>query len=540
MKNTNMLNGTSYGVHRRLIVFFFLLLSCYAAVAQVERYPAICQVNTQLNVRSCPSTSCRTLGQIRKWEHVTVLEVEKDGNMLWGLIKYDNRYGYVAMQYVSYITYTPPADNTPKESVHVKSKINKSFATIMEKVLHVVGIILKIVGVILVLAFWQQLLELAIYAGMAAGAGALVGWIVFGNGSVGAIVGLVIAALVGLRMLADYLELDSSWGGVLRLVPLGIYYIVSFPFTMLNRIEHILVAPWRYIFKTGWMSDDVKPALRVISEILTVINHIALTPLRLLNAAYYNILIHCVTGIYDLLFEVLVPSDSDEGAGDTWRWILMLPYRILKYPVWHGFLAVIESVVWTVIDIFVPAITMYHGTDRVAGEAITSDPMRNKYLRNTSTYTYGTFTASSSSWGGIGVYFASRRIVAMSYAHDPHRLNDGNPVVIVCRVSLGRVINYALTTDYIFAQAGQYGKHSELNRFGEQHNYTTGEWWNGGGGYWEYCLFDWQNRYNHPWRIRPIYILNYRTGLAQHIKGGIQHWLFDRASFESLMDDLFG
>ena len=46
----------------------------------------------------------------------------------------------------------------------------------------------------------------------------------------------------------------------------------------------------------------------------------------------------------------------------------------------------------------------------------------------------------------------------------------------------------------------------------------------------------WQNGYNHPWRIRPIYMLNLRTGLAQHITGGMQHWLFDKAVLEDLFE----
>lgn len=106
--------------------------------------------------------------------------------------------------------------------------------------------------------------------------------------------------------------------------------------------------------------------------------------------------------------------------------------------------------------------------------------------------------------------------------------------MIVCRVSLGRVINYALTDQYTYSQAGQNGQHDVLNRFGAKHGYTTGEWWNPVGGYWEFCMFDWKNRYNYPWRIRPIYIYNFRTHTAQHIKGGMQHWLFDQSVLKSI------
>ena len=107
--------------------------------------------------------------------------------------------------------------------------------------------------------------------------------------------------------------------------------------------------------------------------------------------------------------------------------------------------------------------------------------------------------------------------------------------MIVCRVSLGRVISYALTPDSVYNQAGQYGNHAEFNRFADAHGYTTGEWYN--GKVWEYCLLDWQNGYNDLWRIRPVYVLNLRTGLPQHIRGGMQHWLFDAAVWRNIFGE---
>ena len=92
-------------------------------------------------------------------------------------------------------------------------------------------------------------------------------------------------------------------------------------------------------------------------------------------------------------------------------------------------------------------------------------------------------------------------------------------------MSLGFVINYAMAPDYVYREAGEGGKHSVLNNFGIKNHYTTGEWWND-RGYWEYCLFDWKNRYNSPWRIRPIYVYNFRTRMVQHVEGGMVHWLF--------------
>jgi hypothetical protein len=74
-----------------------------------------------------------------------------------------------------------------------------------------------------------------------------------------------------------------------------------------------------------------------------------------------------------------------------------------------------------------------------------------------------------------------------------------------------------------------------MTDFALKHHYVTGEWWNYRHSYWEYCLYDWGNRYNHPWRIRPVYVFNVRTSRLQHIEGGMQHWLFDR----SILSDLY-
>ena len=99
--------------------------------------------------------------------------------------------------------------------------------------------------------------------------------------------------------------------------------------------------------------------------------------------------------------------------------------------------------------------------------------------------------------------------------------------MIVCRVSLGKIMNYGLAPRYIHSNTGDGGDHALITKYAKEHGYTTGEWWNR-YGYWEYCMYDWKNAYNNPWRIRPIYVFNFRTGLAQHIKGGCRHWLFSK------------
>ena len=519
--------GTRVGNVIRFLLLMLLLQPSGMLVAEEVQYPAYFRTTANLNIRSGPGMQYKILDQLRKGDTVIIQYTEEMGKGIWGMLYYNQEQGYVSMRYVEYLSqYEPPVFE--KESW---------WKELWSKVWKVVKVLLIILAGLLVLAYWEDILQIVITAGFFSGGGALLFSILFDNGQLGAIIGLCIAALMGLVIILDHFDIgisDLDFSIIFKLA----YYVISFPMYMLNRLEHALVEPWRYIFKTSWVGEGVKPVLRVVLEVLGVLLVIALTPLRLFNAIVYNILIHCMTGMYDLFVEVLIPCDEKEGAENVWKWIVFLPWRILKYLVFHGMLTVIESVLWTVIDIFVPASTMYHGTDLVAGEAITRDPMRNRHTKDTARWSHGTFTASQSNWGGIGVYFASRRLVAKEYATDPHRLSDDNPVIIVCRVSLGRIINYALAPKNVYNQAGQYGNHSVLNDYGAKHGYTTGEWWNDSGCYWEYCMFDWQNRYNHPWRIRPVYLYNVRTGRVQHIRGGMQHWLFDKAVLKDLKDEI--
>lgn len=385
------------------------------------------------------------------------------------------------------------------------------------------AIIFWIVIALIAYAFREALLIIAAFVGICAGIGALISWIVFDNASVGAYVGIIIAVLFGLRII-----IESYWYKYENVIDYA-YHIVSSPFWLLNRIQLILTGPWRYYFKYVSISDSSRDILRPFFYFLQIILYIITTPLRLLNSIIYNIFIYGLTELYDLVCEVIFPNNYNEGKGDFWGWILWFPVRLVRYPIFHGFLVFIEGSVWTVIDIFIPAVTMYHGTNLAAAKAIVGSSTRNRDLW--SNWLAGTFKASDSAngWGGLGVYFSPARKIAVGYSDRA----GGNPVFIVCRVSMGKILNYALAPTYVEANVGGGRQHSQLNRYADKNGYITAEWWN--GSYWEYCMFDWQNRYNYPWRIRPIYVYNVRTCLAQHIDGGFRHWLFSKAVFDDII-----
>ena len=384
----------------------------------------------------------------------------------------------------------------------------------------ILGIIILVLVILAYLGFKDEIINVLSVVALFAGVGALLFGLLFGNAGLGAIVGGGVAVALGVKVVTDAMHMGTTVGRTLWFF----YVVVSLPFYLLNQAQILLSRPWRPFTRYNTLPGKVKRVLEPALEVLGVLLEIAITPLRAVNAAYYNILVHGICSLYDFFLEVIRPSGKSEGAGNAGRWFLMLPFRFAKYILGHWVLALAEGVLWTAIDIFIPAYTMYHGTDLTAGQSITGSKQRNETLRRELGWNSGCFSASQSSWGGIGVYFASRRAVAYSYALDSYRLSDDNPIIIVCRVSPGRILSYGLAPWRIYRAAGQNGHPPTLNSYAERHQYTTGEWWNDRGRYWEYCLFDWKNLYNAPWRIRPVYLYNCRTGMIQHVRGGMVHW----------------
>ena len=129
-------------------------------------------------------------------------------------------------------------------------------------------------------------------------------------------------------------------------------------------------------------------------------------------------------------------------------------------------------------------------------------------------------------FAGNGIYFAPARSTALHYSAGS---------LIVCRVSLGRVIDLGLAPYNIFRQCG-HADALGATRWGLNNGYTTGEWWRADCHWWEYCMYDWKNRYNHSWRIRPLYVLSIDDEMLQRIPGGMHHWLFRKMVINDIID----
>ena len=308
-----------------------------------------------------------------------------------------------------------------------------------------------------------------------------------------------------------------------------LWTVISMPFYILDMLQFWLAKPWRPLVKRNLLRDKFKKPVRIFLRILQFPLYVALFPLRLINAVYYNLLIHNVYEWSNYLLEVIQPSDSKEGAGNVLKWLVFLPIRIIKYLLYHGSLTLIESIIWTAIDTIFPAVTLYHGTDKTAADNMLCDPNRNKQRQRSAERRTGTWTVGGGNYAGDGIYFGIFRKTLKNY-------QSGS--AIVARVTTGRSIDTILMPDSVYSHAGLPNA-SAVSNWGLRNGYISGEWWRAGNcNWWEICMFDRKNRYNDSWRIRPIYVINYGSGIMQRVPGGSAHWLFRKMVIQDIIYSL--
>ena len=307
------------------------------------------------------------------------------------------------------------------------------------------------------------------------------------------------------------------------------FYIVLLPFRFTNWLQHFLHKPWRMFQRHSWQNDSMKGTLRVVNFIFLIPLYIILTPVRFLNAVSFNMVHRVISEFWNYLCEVINPDSYDEGADNFFQWIIYFPWRFIKYPVYHGILTLIECAVFTVVDTIYPAMTLYHGTSADAADAIVSCPTR--FNRNANYgWMDGVWNVGGGNYAGDGIYFASAVSTSRHYARSNY-----SPVIIICRVSLGLILPLSLAPWHVYSSAGHPNAHA-VTKYGLDNGYTSIEWWRKDSGWWEYCLLDWQNKYNESWRIRPIMVLNLESHFFKRIAGGSRHWLFDSQVIQDLED----
>ena len=433
------------------VMQFLLLVPCLALDAGAQ-YPAWCATTTNLNIRSSGSAKAAKIATVPTKTYLQVKSVDANG---WAEIDYQGRTAYCAARYLRYV-------EAAKSQTSSDNRIDKIASTASDS------------------GIWSWVFGIAIIA-------------------------FVLAVLRQIMMFI------LGWMAVLFF---NIYPIISLPFYILNWFQRFLAKPWRIFFKQNKGTDASNEQKRKVLDIVKIPLYIILTPLRLVNAIYYNLVVHCSFELFNYVVEVIVPENKREGAGNFVLWALLIPWRIAKYVIWHGSLTLIESGIWTVIDTLVPALTLFHGTDYQASLSITQGPGRTGKRQ----WLSGVWNVGGGNFAGNGIYFAPVRSTALHYCAGS---------LIVCRVSLGRTLDFGLAPKRVFDRCGHSNAIGATD-WGLKHGYVTGEWWRDDADWWEYCMYDWQNRYNDSWRIRPLYVLDVDDGIIQRIPGGMYHWLFNR------------
>lgn len=312
---------------------------------------------------------------------------------------------------------------------------------------------------------------------------------------------------------------------ILYMIVQGVYKVASIPFRITNWLQRWLSKPWRALYKYNSGNDAKNEEVDGYLWMAQLPLYVLLTPLRFVNAFFFNMIAHCFFESFNYILEVLLPSNEKEGdVDDMLMWLLWLPWRIIKYLCWHLPLTVIESAIWTVADTIYPALTLYHGTSHDAAYNIVVSPGRT-WGGNMQT---GIWNIGGGNYAGDGIYFAPVMPTAEHYS--------GNGCIIVTRVSLGSVLDLGLAPCRIYRQCG-HPNAKGVTKYGLDKGYTTGEWWRSDSGWWEYCMYDWQNRYNESWRIRPLYVIDLQDSRnILRIPGGMSHWLFRKMVIKDLQD----
>ncbi|MBQ9603084.1 MAG: hypothetical protein IJR42_04675 [Paludibacteraceae bacterium] len=487
---------------KRLIILLLLFLPVAGGAYAAQSYYVV-TANT-LNVRSGPGTYYSVAYKLHRGDTVVATGVSGQ----WTVIQRNGLRYYASNRYLRYVG---PVTQKNQSSPRRKSTTWDSLFEVTKVIIWILVAIAVIGGFI----GFETVAGLALWALIICGAGAFVGWMFFDNGTAGAVVTMGIE--IGLVAV-----IVTSFSGFRfpRIAGFGylIWALISLPFYILNLLQFWLSKPWRPLMKHNRLSDSMKPGMRTFLRILQIPFYIALTPLRFINAVYYNIVIYNLYAWSNYVIEVLLPSDDAEGASDFADWIIYLPKRIGKYWLWHGVLTTIESVVWTILDTIFPAVTLYHGTALEYADNMLCDPHRNDHRHRNRGWLTGIWNVGGGNYAGDGIYFGIFRKTLRNY-------EQGS--AIATRVTMGKTIDTVLMPDYVYSQAG-YPNAKAVSNWGLNNGYVCGEWWRSdrGTNWWEICMYDRQNRYNDSWRIRPIYAIHSNSGIMQRIPGGPAHWLF--------------
>jgi hypothetical protein len=290
----------------------------------------------------------------------------------------------------------------------------------------------------------------------------------------------------------------------------NVIWALRYPFLFLNWVQWVLYNPirdyWRHprlgtanlMFNLLFYSG--------IAPLWWLAMHIALTPVRIINALYFNILLYWSAIFSDSIMELVHPRLGiyaiKRRLQYLWIWLIYFPRRLLNVFSRNG-LALLEGILMTGVDTVFPTYTMYHGT---AFKGIATNIAQA-----------GRWYVGGGDYAGCGIYFGLLRKTAEHYAKgEDHAL-------IVARVTLFPCRNSATLPYRLRRKIGSDGSSisSRLpfpwKSIEHWRNHEYAQWF-------EYCLIQSERtgHYVRTWRARPICVLKH--SFPKRIWGGLSLW----------------
>lgn len=292
-----------------------------------------------------------------------------------------------------------------------------------------------------------------------------------------------------------------------------VVFFFAKPFFWINKFVWIINNPLRWYWKNPEKGSSrgffVVISLTGISILWWIISYIITTPLRIILAIYYNIILFLSVSITDNIEEFVNPKIGKlkykKGIAYLFHYLITLPFRFIKF-LFHSFFYLLDSFLMAGVSIVFPTLTMFHGTKfKQAGSKITQT---------------GNWLVGAGNYTGTGIYFGIEEETAKHYAP-----KGPDSSIIIARVSLSLCKTIATLKKEERQLLGEDGEQLAINVKGL---YASVEHWRAGffkdSGWWEYCILKPKKmgQYINSWRLRPVAII--KDGSIVRIYGGFSHY----------------
>ncbi len=302
-------------------------------------------------------------------------------------------------------------------------------------------------------------------------------------------------------------------------------WYLAFVFFLIDDLMWFLYNPFRSFMKNqeakvnrvGYYTSTVlllKPIWQIGIWFLT-------TPLRVVTALYFDVLVYMFVAVSDSIEELLHPKlkrmRNRKGFSYWSGWVLGFPVRA-GWLLLKNSLAVIDSIAMFFVSVAWPSFTVFHGSSEQAVYDITQK---------------GRWLVGIGNYGGSGIYFG--RTIKTALYYSGQKGGQGRNM-IVARVTFTMLRNCGTLLEHKRHKVG--GRGEELAQEIKFPFYAT-ELWRAGErmNWWEYCLLHGNatGEYIRTWRIRPIGYVQTRKANSPygHLArewGGKAHYCLNPAS----------